>query len=130
MGELAQEYKQKIAAFDNPSAVSEKEKDVIFYVESWARDMPPAYLNKLISAIEVKLKNKELSKDQIRQECQSARDKLNKEISDAKKWTPQTILESISNTSFTGAVNKITRNMSELVFDTNKKTEEEVNAKL
>lgn len=80
MGELAPEFKQKIANFDGNNQINTQEKDVIFYVESYARSMPPEYLNKLIDAIKEKLKDKQLSKDQIRIECESAINKLNNDL--------------------------------------------------
>lgn len=85
MGELAPEFKQKIANFDGHADIDSDEKAVIFYVESWARNMPPEYLDKLIDAIKEKLKDKQLSKDQIRVECESAVKALNHEIQEEKK---------------------------------------------
>lgn len=93
MGELAPEFKQKIANSDGNNEMNNQEKDVIFYVESWARDMPPAYLNKLIDAIKEKLKNKQLSKDQIRIECENAINKLNDDLKKEKK--DRTLLEKV-----------------------------------
>lgn len=80
MGELAPEFKQKIADFDGDSAVSKQEKDIMFYVESYAWNMPPEYLNRLIDAIRAKLKDKECSKAQIGLECEKAINDLSKTI--------------------------------------------------
>ncbi len=85
MGELAPEFVQKIAHFDGNSQINEQEKEVISYLESYVRNMPPAYLNKLIEAIKEKLKNKELSKDQIRKECEASIRTLSEEVQPKKE---------------------------------------------
>lgn len=85
MGELAPEFVQKIAHFDGNSQINEQEKEVISYLESYVRNMPPAYLNKLIEAIKEKLKNKELSKDQIRKECEASIRALSQEVEPKKE---------------------------------------------
>ena len=94
MNELSQEFKQKIANFDNNPEMNTQEKDVLFYVESYARDMPTAYLDKLIKAIQEKLKNKQLTKTQIWKECEDAINELNRDMKN-KKDSAETMLEKI-----------------------------------
>lgn len=85
MGELAPEFKQKIANFDGNASANNQEKDVIFYLESYTQNMPPEYLNKLIDAIKMKLRDKELNKDQIYRECGKAIKELNEKIENEKR---------------------------------------------
>lgn len=80
MNELAAEYKKRIANSDGNSEVNDKEKTAISYVEKWAWNMPPDYLNKLIGAIEKKLADKQVKIEQVGVECEKAIKALNKTL--------------------------------------------------
>ena len=72
MGELAPEFKQKIANSDGDNEINNNERTAISYIEKWAWNMPPDRVKKLINAVTTILEQKKYETIDILKECEKA----------------------------------------------------------
>ena len=120
MAEANNNWWTKVEQSDGNSTRSTKEQFAIDFLNKNRLILPPDRFAKLVEQTTEIVKKRDLKEQEIQSECEKALKELRGEKS---------ILESISNTA-TILGEKVSRNLDEKLFDTNKKAEQEIKRKL
>lgn len=121
MGEANNNWQTKVENSDSLAGKNTKEQTAIDFLSKNQGKLPPDRFAKLVDQTIEIIKRKDIQIQQIHAECENALTELKK---DRSLW------ENIQNVTVETTINKVTRNVNELLFDTNKKAEEEVNKRL